>query len=340
IALEKLKKCFGITKKVNWRFISCQNEDDLYNLLKRKKIEVFVNHTHCSEMPNPCPIGLYALMFPHFISPRGTNTLSSYDRIVCNSFFTKMYASLLWGKSFEFCAAEPPLSCREDDAIVDCFNEKEKVILVVGRFNVKGHSKRQLEAIDAFIKLVSAGVLDSEWELYVVGHLNDGDENKRYFEKCKKKASQYRITVKANVAYEELEKLYRKATCLWQFTGVQCEWGKHPGLCEHLGLVALDCFRYGVIPIAYQRGGMAGVIRSYFDGFLFYDLSELFEIMKIIAAFYKKEGHKWFYRNALSRFSDYNLAAFRKKLKDIISGCVGGSAFFQESNLYQREIGC
>ena len=294
------------------------SEQEIGEFLLREGIDLFVNHTSCSFMPNPAPFGIYMAMFPLEFSAEKSAALSSYQFICCNSHFTRFYVRRRWGENLNSVVIPPPISEVHLSQNSISFDQKEKLIINVGRFNVGGHQKCQDQAIRAFGELNQQGILDSSWQLTVAGHVNRSPENDAYLESCRRAADGLNVEVLTNISLAELCALYRRASALWQFTGVNLPFGVNPGHCEHLGLVALDSFAYGVIPIAYQRGGMSYFIKHGVNGFVFSDIAELAEIMKLISDSYRSSAHRSLFENSVQSKTDFTFEAFRRRITELI----------------------
>src|SRR5204863_8316653 len=78
--------------------------------------------------------------------------LATYDRIVANSQFTARWVRRLWGRDSD--VLYPPVRL-----VAGASNAKDPIVLNIGRFfdPRRGHSKKQLEMVEAFHALHVAG---------------------------------------------------------------------------------------------------------------------------------------------------------------------------------------
>lgn len=309
--LDEIVKPFGVQGYQNWKFLEFESEDQLANWVQEADCELFVNHTFGSSMYNPARYGVYVAMFPHFVSEVQRAQLHSYDFVACNSAFTENYVKMRWGSELQTQVLVPPISTKGVPQLPQSVAQKEKLIIVVGRFNVNGHNKKQLDAIQAFIRLRDAQVLDGSWKMVVTGHVNESPENEAYLAQCRATAAHYNIEIIPNIAFAALQALYFRASCLWQFTGFGLPFGEKPEHCEHLGLVALDCFIYGVIPIVYQRSGVSLLMRHGIEGYSFGTQTELGEIMTVVDDSLQSDFHEFIFNNLKQQATSFSFEFFR-----------------------------
>jgi len=291
---------------------------ELQHFIQTGGCDVFLNHTFCSFIRNYAPIGLYTVMFAGPIGPSEVANLITYDRILSISDFTQQYVEVNWSEELPAQVLCPPISRTHLENASTSFVEKERLILNVGRFNVFGHNKHQLEAIKSFTRNVDSGVFSNEWRLRVIGQVNDNPETHEYIEACKAAAQEYQVEILLNAPLPVLQDSYRRASYLFQFTGLGLDFGQTPEHCEHLGLVALDGFAYGLLPIAYQRGGAAMIIRHAIDGFVFQNEEEIDLICKQIAESFGNEWHQHCFNAARTRVKEFAYPAFRDGLASLL----------------------
>lgn len=318
MTLEEIVEPFGIDTNSSWKLREFNGEGELLHYVRQPPVEVFVNHTYGSGLPNLAPVGIYSVMFPFEVGGATLGNLLTYDHVVCNSRFTEKYVKRLWSRNISTSVLYPPILEIHTSKEAVAFSEKEKLVLNIGRFNVNGHNKCQLDAVRAFTTLVDEGVLDREWRLVVAGKLNQGKENERYLEQCRIDGRGYNVEVLTNVSIATLTDLYRRASYLWQFTAYGSPFGYRPEYCEHLGLVALDCFAYGTIPVAYHRSGITYVIKHGMNGYTFADLDELRAIMNNANRVFGTVYHQKQFENSLSSSAGFSFNSFKDTLEDVL----------------------
>jgi glycosyltransferase involved in cell wall biosynthesis len=154
------------------------------------------------------------------------------------------------------------------------FPVKKKLILSVGRFFSKLHSKRQEVLIKAFIKAMQTSKLISEYRLVLVG--NYKEEDKKYLEGLQKLALNYsNIEIITNANYEKLQSLYREAMFYWHAAGYQIDEKKEPERVEHFGTTIVEAMLNYAVPLAYKAGGPKEIITSTYSGYLYETSHEL-----------------------------------------------------------------
>ena len=318
IKTDSLLSAFGIEPRPNWQFLRFSRSGELHAFLKEERIDLFVNHSFGSFLPKPCKSGLYVVMFPQTATKEKTRQLRTYERILCNSSFTEYYVKRRWGQDLPLAVLHPPISSIHFVQPPVDFCEKERLILSIGRFNVFGHSKRQLEVIRAFCDSIRQGVIDDSWRLVVAGHMNSSPETEDYLAQCRLCAEGYPVEILTNVSIDALCAFYRRASYLWQFTGLEYGFGSYPERCEHLGLVSLDSFAYGVLPIVYERSGIVDAIDHGKNGYLFGTLDELRQIMRVSARSFGSAMHCRQFTWSRESAANYNFANFRQRLRDLL----------------------
>ena len=314
---EQLCRAFGLTDAPPWPLLEFESEDALGEHTASTGYDVFVNHTSCSFMPNRAKFGIYMAMFPYESPPAGMPALRSYQVIACNSPFTRNYVSRRWGRDLHVAVAPPPISeiHAQNKAV---FERKELLIINIGRFNVFGHNKCQLEAIRAFRSFAEDGTLDESWRLVVAGHVNESPETLEYLEQCRREAHGAPIEVRTNITLEDLRDYYERASAVWQFTGIGLPFGEKPGLCEHLGLVALDGFAYGTAPVAYHRGGMTYFIKHGFNGYTFADQEELGQIMRFMGHSFGTDIHRRLFNYTRESVQYFTFDVFKNRFAKLL----------------------
>lgn len=316
--LSDLCRIFGMTKGADWTLERIGDEEAIAAYCAQGNFDLFVNHTFESSMPNPAPLGIYLLMFPQALSGTARTHLRTYTTILTISEFSQIHLQHRWGVGFPTHVLPPPISAGHTGA-TPFLSEKERLILVVGRFNVAGHHKRQLEAIRAFRSMQQQGAMTPQWQLHLVGNLNTGHANERYFQRCVREAKGGDITIEANVTFDRLQDLYRRAVCLWQFTGSALTLGAEPEKCEHLGLAALDGLAYGTLPFVYERSGVSYLIDHGGNGFVFKDTTELTAMMRFLDRAFGGPTHASMFRRATATAERFGVDTYLEQLRLVLA---------------------
>lgn len=193
-----------------------------------------------------------------------TDWLDSYDLLLANSVFTQGWVQRLWHR--QSAVLHPPVSLRTP-------GPKEQVVLSVGRFfpTGKGHSKKQLELVQAFRRLVDGGLRG--WRLHLVGGC--ADDGRGYLESIRVEAGGYPVEVHANAPGAELAALYAKATIFWHLAGLGEDAERHPDRLEHFGISTVEAMSAGAVPVVLAAGGLVETVRNGVDGLHVNGLDEL-----------------------------------------------------------------
>jgi glycosyltransferase involved in cell wall biosynthesis len=190
--------------------------------------------------------------------------LEPYQVVAANSPYTAGWVERLWGRTAA--VLPPPVRLRAG-------GEKQPVILAVGRFfpNVSGHSKKQLELVEAF-RLACARGLEG-WELHLVGGCNNSERG--YVETVRKAAVGLPVRFHVNARGEDLVELFSTASVFWHAAGFGEDLQAHPDRFEHFGISVVEAMSAGAVPVVYQHGGPAAIVREAGCGELFATTDEL-----------------------------------------------------------------
>lgn len=160
--------------------------------------------------------------------------------------------------------------------------QKEKIILLVGRFVNRLHAKRQDIAIKTFLKLQEENIQFQNWKLYVAGSALPEDTsylNELYSLADRNDAIQFFV----NIPFKKMLSLYKKAFVYWHMAGYEIDDQKEPEKAEHLGITPLEAMASGCITFCYGAGGPKHEIITHGEnGFLFNSRQELIDQMEKI----------------------------------------------------------
>jgi len=208
---------------------------------------------------------------------------AQYQRIVCNSEFTKR--NLDKTLSIETCVIYPPV-----DIAKFISGKKTKTILSVGRFSGQYEAKKQEVLLDAFQESVKKHHI-AGWKLILAGGLLPSDI--AYFESLTKQADGFSIELHPNCSFSELRQFYSTASLYWHAAG----FGEtNPERMEHFGITTVEAMASGAIPIAFDGGGQSEIIHDGKDGFLWKTKEEL--IKKTLVAMKSSGTNKRIIREA------------------------------------------
>ncbi len=190
--------------------------------------------------------------------------LDRYQAIVCNSQYTcKHLDNKLQSRAQ---VIYPPVDINSWR-----IGKKEKLIVSVGRFSSHNNAKKQEVLIEA-IRLAQMNKKLSGWHLLLAGGLLSSDTS--YLEKLKQLARNLPISFIPNIDFNELTRVYAKASIYWHAAGFNETEPKHM---EHFGMTTVEAMASGCIPIVYNDGGQPEIIDSGSNGYLWRTPEELIQ---------------------------------------------------------------
>jgi glycosyltransferase involved in cell wall biosynthesis len=248
------------------RSLSCpdgRQDEVLTEYLADKAL--FVNHSAGSVFVNPCPLGIYAVMFPF---QDAGSFVASYQHFVCNSEFTRRHTLARWGKTLRTHVIYP---AAED--FVPPPGPRSKDIITIGRFNWLGHNKNHDVMVEAFDGIVD--VLPEGYRLVLLGKLNDLPHNQEPFRALQKRCRRLPVDFEINVSEERKRERLARASILWHGTGIGKEEPQDAAVMEHFGIAIVEAMGAGVVPLCYHLGGPREIVEHGHSGYLHRDLDEL-----------------------------------------------------------------
>lgn len=223
---------------------------------------IFVNHTTASSFVNPCPMGIYVVMFPF---QDGGAWVRSYHHFLCNSEYTRQHTLERWGADLSAILIYPAAGDSYAPA-----KERSKDILTIGRFNWRGHVKNHEAMVEAFSDIVD--LLPNGWRLVLVGKLNALPDNLTAMDALRRRCRKLPVAFEVNVNEERKRELLSRASLYWHATGLG---RNHAHEMEHFGIAVVEAMRAGVVPLCFDRGGPAEIVEHTKSGFLYRDTEEL-----------------------------------------------------------------
>lgn len=194
--------------------------------------------------------------------------------------------------------------------------QKEKMILVVGRFFNHLHAKRQDLAIEWFTQFQKNNSDIAKYKLVLAGSVKDEDQE--YFKSLQKNAeTNNSIEFKPNISFDELLTLYKDADIYWHLAGFGVNTQEHPENVEHLGITPLEAMASGCLVFAYNAGGLKELIQDGKNGYLFSSQEELFS--KIGIALYDEINNQIIRKQAAEFVKDmFSYEIFENKVKEVM----------------------
>ncbi|MFM8267646.1 MAG: glycosyltransferase [Ilumatobacteraceae bacterium] len=190
--------------------------------------------------------------------------LASYDRVIANSEYTSQWTKARWGRCDE--VVTPPVAMHEA-------RPKERLILALGRFfsPERGHSKRQLELVEAFRRLVDSGIVD--WRFVLIGGCNPEDRD--YAMQVRRALRGLPGEVLLNADRDVVDRFLGTASIFWHATGLGTNLQRHPEQAEHFGIAPIEAMSAGAVPVVFGAAGPADVVVPGVSGFHFSTIDDL-----------------------------------------------------------------
>jgi glycosyltransferase involved in cell wall biosynthesis len=199
--------------------------------------------------------------------------VGSYDMFVANSRYTARWTSQWWGVDSE--VLSPPVQLR-------AAGRKEQLIVSVGRFfgAGSGHSKRQLEMVHAFRRLVEGG-LDG-WRLVLIGGCSP--EHREYAMEVRRAAEGLPVEVRLSAPGEFVDASLAAASIYWHAAGLNSDLLEHPDRAEHFGIAPVEAMSAGAVPVLFAAGGPAEVVQHDVNGLLYASIEDLVDQTRALIA--------------------------------------------------------
>jgi glycosyltransferase involved in cell wall biosynthesis len=241
--------------------------------------------------------------------------LDTYDAIASNSRFTATWVERLWGRPSA--VLYPPVRTAPPSRAA-----KGPVILNIGRFfdPRRGHSKKQLEMVQAFRRLHRSGRVEGWW-LHLVGGCSP--EDREYALAVKQEALGLPVHVHLSAPGSVLADLLARASIYWHAGGLGEDPETHPDRFEHFGISVVEAMGAGLVPVVFGAAGPAEVVRDGVDGLQFRTLDELEAVTAGLAR--DPARRSALAASATRRAADFAPDAFARRLDALVDSLVGAA---------------
>ena len=242
--------------------------------------------------------------------PTDLKFLDSYDVVLAISTFTRDWVLRLWG--IEPDVLYPPVAVEQ----IAPAELREPVIVSLGRFFPPevGHSKRQLEMVHTFRKLVASGLMP-DWRLVLIGGCEDA--HLPYLHQVMAAAEGLPVEIHANAPRALVRSTLSTASIFWSATGVGMDEKRHPWANEHFGMSTVEAMAAGCVPVVIDRSGQREIVRDGVDGFRWAHEKQWRKRTLQVAT--KPELRARLAAAAIARADEFSDFSFEKRWADVVS---------------------
>lgn len=320
--------------------------DDLEAGVASADFDVFINGTYRSHTVNQAPVGLYYVHFPEppttsrrkvidavartglgamKLAPRVPSRLEgvrrglqrrvidqswvkSYTKFLSNSQYTAGWVKKLWDANSEI--VYPPVRTTVKPGT------KVELITSIGRFfdPSLGHSKKQLELLEAFTRMFSSREGIGSWKLSLVGGADGASRD--YALAIRRGAIGLPIAVHLNAPREIVETTLATASIYWHGGGFGEDGELHPERFEHFGIAVVEAMAAGAVPVVFAAAGPAEIVRHGVDGFHWKTLEELQSLTRRLMN--DEELRLKMSASAQERAAEFGVDVFAKRISSLI----------------------
>jgi glycosyltransferase involved in cell wall biosynthesis len=244
------------------------------------------------------------------LDPTDLSFLTSYERILANSEFTRGWIRTLWRRDSS--VLFPPIQVGD----ITPASVRTKTVVSVGRFFRPGlgHSKRQLEMVRIFGDLHRAGRLPG-WTFHVLGGVEPANES--YLAEVRAAAAGLPVEIHPNAPRKLVERMLDEASVFWSATGLGEAEDKAPWNMEHFGMTTVEAMAGGCVPVVIDRAGQREIVHDGVDGFRWSTPDELCE--RTVRVANDEALRARLASAAVSRAADFSEEAFAKRWREIAS---------------------
>jgi hypothetical protein len=246
-------------------------------------------------------------------SPPDHHFLDTYDRVVSISEFTRQWVRRRWGIDTEVLyPAVPPRPARG----------KESFIVSVGRFfdASRGHSKKQVELVQAFGRLHRSGNAPG-WDLHLVGGCHPDD--RPYVVRVEEASVGLPVHLHVNASRAEVDSLLGRASIYWHGAGLGATDDDDPAGMEHFGISTVEAMSAAAVPIVAGVAGQLEVLDDGVEGFHVADADALVE--RTIEVIGDPALRARLAAAAVLRAQRFGPDRFAAELWSLVDGIVSGS---------------
>jgi glycosyltransferase involved in cell wall biosynthesis len=284
---------YTLSKTTDFDLIIDTSSNGFYPIRTNTKTMCYIHYPHYNL---PDSILLKIFLFP--IRRRIGYFFDSYNKLICNSQFTKNEIKKLTSKNVEI--LYPPVNIYNGTPIHD----KEKLICTVGRISPE---KKMEIMISAFKQIYSR---NPDWKFAIVGSI----ENTEYLHKIQQLCKDSPVEFHQNVTYDQLGDIYKRANVYWHARGYDETEKK---AFENFGITTVEAMSYSCIPVVINKGGQCEIVDHGENGFRWDSVDELIKFTEKIIT--NSDNQNYSLRsNAITKSNTYSEEKFRKKIVSIV----------------------
>ena len=213
----------------------------------------------------------------------GLKNLGHYERVVVNSEFTRtayrLGLSELGVGDFPIDIIPPPVQMVVPGPDAPA---KENIILMIGRFSPNGHAKRQDVLVDA-MRLAARTKALSGWRVVLCGMVPNDKASIAFYESLLGDIEGLPIEIVLSPSRAQLEAWMLRAKIYVSATGTGVTAAKDFAKCEHFGITVVEAASAGCIPVVYEIGGPADIIKHLGVGHCFSRTADLVTALEAAA---------------------------------------------------------
>lgn len=222
---------------------------------------------------------IYHCQFPfplHNVELRNPHLLDAYDCIVVNSVFTQAAVEEQLErrrlKKLPVHVITPPVDTNRDKAQAGEKSVAGQSLHVanVGRFITAGHQKRQDIVLEILEAVQPHGVRATG---SILGGLSANEGDIAYFNSLKNRATAD-VAVESNVSRQRIRDALMRADIYIHATGFGLSPTLQAPYLEHFGITIVEAMSYGCVPLVFDGGGPAEIVRDSGVGYTFKTVHE------------------------------------------------------------------
>lgn len=232
------------------------------------------------------------------------------NKVVCNSQFTSKFLSNFPKDKVNI--LYPPVDVEK----FSVSENKENIILSVGRFDNILNAKKQDVLIEAF-KKIHQNNRELTWKLILMGGSRDLPEKNHYLTHLKKLAGSLPIEFIVNPEFGQLKEIYSKSKIYWHAAGFGVDEYLHPEQTEHFGMTVVEAMDSGLVPLVVAKGGLTEIVSESINGFTWQTINELVAKTQLLIA--TPQDLEKLSKAAHSSSQVFSKENFESKFLDLIS---------------------